>query len=419
MGSVLNLIYDNWNIDENQPLPNGWNSHFEHRHFRGMTGLLHYYNFHDYKWFTIDKVSEFPNEKFYYFVNHITDLFEILKTYNDVPILPEVKSAFKENPNLFIVFINEHEYERKDVIPFLEKMLEKNSMDSSRVYLINNNALTSEHIKDLGSKMLPHSIEYLPTKSSKECVQYETKFVPEKSGHLFLMYNRTPKAHRYALLALLKKMNMLDNVDWSLVMGWYHKRNLRVDGSMINWFFEDILTPEDRVRLSTEIDFLNQIEIKKTSFETERDWFNSQESHGSIDWSKIYEVPSYESTYINIITESAYKTNEIHITEKSFRPFYFNQFPIFVASPHHVKMLRTRYDFDMFDDVINHTYDEVENHRDRMFAIFQEILRLYRNREKIKEFYKNNEERFLENQNKIKQIAKSDKDFKFFKTLKR
>ena len=73
----------------------------------------------------------------------------------------------------------------------------------------------------------------------------------------------------------------------------------------------------------------------------------------------------------------------------------------------------------MFDDVINHTYDEVENHRDRMFAIFQEILRLYRNREKIKEFYKNNEERFLENQNKIKQIAKSDKDFKFFKTLKR
>ena len=90
---------------------------------------------------------------------------------------------------------------------------------------------------------------------------------------------------------------------------------------------------------------------------------------------------SIENSYVNIVTESTFIDSElvVHITEKSFRPFYFYQFPIFVASHHHVKHLKEIYGFDMFEDIINHSYDDLVNHRDRFFEIIKEIKRLNEN----------------------------------------
>ena len=61
---------------------------------------------------------------------------------------------------------------------------------------------------------------------------------------------------------------------------------------------------------------------------------------------------------VNIVTESCYLEDEIHITEKSMKPFYFYQFPLFLASYGHVKHLKERFGFDVFDDILNHSYDE-------------------------------------------------------------
>ena len=53
-------------------------------------------------------------------------------------------------------------------------------------------------------------------------------------------------------------------------------------------------------------------------------------------------LDSYKNSYINIVTESSYKfkENDIHITEKTFKAFYYFQIPIFVAQYNHIKTLR-------------------------------------------------------------------------------
>lgn len=79
--------------------------------------------------------------------------------------------------------------------------------------------------------------------------------------------------------------------------------------------------------------------------------------------------------------------------------------------------LRNRYDFDMFDDVIDHSYDSIENHRDRMIAFVREIIRINNNKESLKQFYIENKDRFVENQNKIKILGQNKKDLNFFKSL--
>jgi hypothetical protein len=71
----------------------------------------------------------------------------------------------------------------------------------------------------------------------------------------------------------------------------------------------------------------------------------------------------------------------------------------------------------MFEDVINHSYDDVVDDRNRLFEIMKEIKRLDENKETIKEFYKNNYDRFEKNKNIIFNILKNADDYRFFRSL--
>ena len=71
----------------------------------------------------------------------------------------------------------------------------------------------------------------------------------------------------------------------------------------------------------------------------------------------------------------------------------------------------------MFEDVINHSYDDVVDDRNRLFEIMKEIKRLDENKETIKEFYKKNYDRFEKNKNIIFNILKNTDDYRFFRSL--
>ena len=143
---------------------------------------------------------------------------------------------------------------------------------------------------------------------------------------------------------------------------------------------------------------------KRSDYEVDEKWFKPNTPEINVEglpvWMRVPEKElTFENSYVNIVTESAYINSDfiVHITEKSFRPFYHYQLPIFVASHHHIGHLKETYGFDMFDDIIDHSYDDVINHRDRLFKIVDEIKRLNGKKEEIKEFYKNNYERFEKN----------------------
>ena len=70
------------------------------------------------------------------------------------------------------------------------------------------------------------------------------------------------------------------------------------------------------------------------------------------------------------------------------KPFYFYQFPLFLSSYQHVKFLKERFGFDMFDDLVNHSYDNEIDNGKRLFMVADEIKRLNENPQLIKDFYK-------------------------------
>jgi hypothetical protein len=88
-----------------------------------------------------------------------------------------------------------------------------------------------------------------------------------------------------------------------------------------------------------------------------------------------------------------------------------------VATKDHKKIMESRYGLDFFDDLINHRYDDEENHQIRFKMVVDEIKRLSLNREKVMSFYRDNKNRFYRNKEIIKQIMNDDTDKIFFNKI--
>ena len=395
MGNILNLVFEDFD-NKNIPLPNGYcldkNLLFL-PHFMGLQNKLF-----EIKYNTLNDVHLFNN--FYFVICHRLPLFDYLSECGNLFISDMLKLQIR-NKNLKVIFIQEHESEERivDTINLLNKLCIHNDLEFSNFYIINNNSELNSY--KLLTKINLHKIEFLAMWSYEVLIQFNPKFVTNKLGKFCLLHNRTPKSHRIILLALLKKYNILENFDWSIIDGW--RKNLTKDG----WYYQydKILSKNQIDDIKEEIDFFDKIDVKKSDYEINTNWF---EDDSKLQFDKCFELSTYENSYINVVTESFFWQDAIHITEKAFKAFYFFQLPIFVSSYGYIKKLKELYGFDMFDDMINHNYDNEPDNEKRMFMIFSELMRLIENKSNIIEFYKNNEHRFISNQNIVKNIKNNN-----------
>jgi len=104
----------------------------------------------------------------------------------------------------------------------------------------------------------------------------------------------------------------------------------------------------------------------------------------------------YRETFVEIISETSCTEKCFNITEKTLNSFYGCNFPIFISSKGTVRTLR-EIGFDMFDDIINHQYDELDNVVDRIFRAITDNLELLSNVERTKNFWISSRERFIKN----------------------
>ena len=413
---TFNIVYDRWSEDNNIYYANLYPSKNLHYRYRIQVGLFRFYDlFNQIRNCNVQEVYENPNENYYYFING-DSMIHHFREETDIPLGHDIKECFYNCKNFNIILLNEHEYEPEIFITFMENLSKTKNYDPERLYILNNNSKLDLYKEKHDIKIQLFSLDFLMKFISRHLVEFgEPNFNTSKEGHFFLCHNRSPKQHRYALLCLLKKHNILDEIDWSLLMGWYHRKEKRHINP--NIYFSDVLTQNEIDNHINEINFFNSIEIKKSRYEEDKTWFDDTTETAEIFWNRVYEQKSYENSYVNIVTESAYLPNEIHITEKSLKPFYFFQFPLFLSTYNHVKYLKERFKFDVFDDIINHDYDNEKDNKKRLKMVFDEIVRLNNKKEELKEFYLLNKQRFIDNKNKVVEISNSNRDNNFFISL--
>ena len=221
------------------------------------------------------------------------------------------------------------------------------------------------------------------------------------------------KPQRLGIYTFFNKENLIDKVDLSL-LGYknFNQQNKGIFHNILDTKLHDewynIASESIKNKISLKSEFENRVIGNKTSKQTYSTALHEIAMNQNL----------YKHGYINIVTESQYEwKNTIHITEKSILPFFFHQIPIIVAPHGHVQSMKDMWNLDFFDDIVNHTYDSIENPILRFRGITEEILRLSKMENEIMDFFKNNQYRFEENKKIIKNIQYSNENKNFWRSL--
>lgn len=422
MEKILNVVYDTFDSG-GKPIPNLINQ-FPNKSIADSWFLvMHYIDDTSYNPKFSQKISTFsdvynnPNEKYYYFINHAGELLSELHKVNNEFFTSQIIECLHKCDNFNVIFLTEHEPDNELGFILVNRYIKSKNINGKQIYIINNNSKLDDYKIQQNSDINVHTIRFVPHSSTKVLFKvggcnYET----EKVGKFFMLFNKSPKLHRYALLTLLKKNGVLNDINWSLVPGW--------DCNAYGDYYNKIFTKEEQKELDEEMLYFYNLKIKVSDFEEKKNWFSEFSeinNEGFPIWMHTPEYPkNYENTYINIITESMFldRENNIHISEKTFKPFFYYQLPLILATHHHIKKVKEKYDLDFFDDIIDHSYDNEPNQRKRLDMFVNEIIRLNQNKDEVKRFYKNNKDRFEKNKQKVLNLLKIvDDDYLFFENL--
>ena len=83
----------------------------------------------------------------------------------------------------------------------------------------------------------------------------------------------------------------------------------------------------------------------------------------------------YNSTAIQVVAETLFETEKIHLTEKTFQPIVAGQPFLTLSAPGTLKLLKY-YGFHTFDHVWDESYDQVVDPEERMKLVINEITKL-------------------------------------------
>lgn len=208
------------------------------------------------------------------------------------------------------------------------------------------------------------------------------------SDYTFLSLNRNARPNRFYLLSLLAGLNLIDR---SMISCMFQQR---VDGlfDLFNWQFTD---SQQHIKelINAGIPKLASI---KLPISDDINIYSKDNTNDNVGNFKNVLTKYYQDTFIEIICETSYTEKCFQITEKTQNSILGCNFPIWISSVGTVKFLRDM-GLDVFDDIIDHSYDLIENPIDRMYAAITLNKELLTDTNKVKELWKTNKNRFLKN----------------------
>lgn len=116
---------------------------------------------------------------------------------------------------------------------------------------------------------------------------------------------------------------------------------------------------------------------------------------------------------LNVVVETGsqgvdWVWKSLFVTEKSFKPFYFRQIPIWCALPGLVAQVRS-FGFDLFDDLIDHSYDIIPDEEERhAHALKQVVAFSQRSLEGCRMLRVHLAERFNANYHRVHQLGEAE-----------
>lgn len=205
-----------------------------------------------------------------------------------------------------------------------------------------------------------------------------------------LTLNGSVRVHRILFLLSLYKNNLLDKLNCSF--RFYDHSD--VDSFQENSFDSMVVELKQNDKITDDdVSLLNEL---KNRIPIEIDKYNLTPSQNSM---------SVFDSVMNIVVENVYgyfccdkKNPSITVTEKTLKPFMTHNIPIFVGLPGTVSFVRSM-GYDVFDDLVDHSYDNEVDELKRMDMIIDEIKKFVDF--DLVSFYNQNKYRFIRNKENV------------------
>lgn len=88
----------------------------------------------------------------------------------------------------------------------------------------------------------------------------------------------------------------------------------------------------------------------------------------------VCNLPAISDSYIHLVTETTI-ISKIFVSEKTWKPIANGQLFLVFGNPGTISYLRDN-GVDVFDDIIDHSYDSIDNWQDRLHAIHRQVRHL-------------------------------------------
>ena len=240
--------------------------------------------------------------------------------------------------------------------------------------IVVHSELNSQEVKELEDEFIPvyvfwHALIsrdwYRHWKHSKNCRPNPLR---AKSNKRFLLYARSWTGSRKYRLRFLEQIidnNLNDSFKhnfFELDDGYYYREYTDIDIADYFPIQSEVSTDYDR---NVRIHHIEEIVMKDDKDKVIIDGNSSAHIHED----------DYNQTAIQVVAETLYETEKIHLTEKTFQPIVAGQPFLTLSAPGTLKLLQY-YGFHTFDHVWDESYDSVTDHDERMKLVVEQITKL-------------------------------------------
>lgn len=240
---------------------------------------------------------------------------------------PNYRFAGEQLDRPTTIVIQDHHYDHSNGYA-LRQLLDASACDKTKHVLVFDHVLRQDEFSDYDCVCLPLLL-------AAECMEFQQQAIPIKwrdRSHAFNFMINKPRPHRQILMDVLLDLE-LENYRHSLC-----------------WSEGYGAIPATDFRFGDER-CLSQ------------GFLNGQHTNAST-YHHLLKDRVFESTAVSLITEPAFYERETIITEKTIMAVWAGTLPIWVGGWHCADVMR-EFGFDVFDDVIDHSYQSLTDPRER------------------------------------------------------
>jgi len=261
-----------------------------------------------------------------------------------------------------IIVVRDHHYNEEDQCFHIQKLLENSTCDPHLHTLLFDHVLIHDDV------LKDYNIILYPTFIAKEGHDFNQQLIEVDWNNRSCIFNfmiNKPRKHRKFLLQLIKRFNL---INYTHSLPWKHN-----DVNSI---------PVTDYKFGTEV--VMDKGIRNGSFK------NAE------TYDKLLKTTVFEPSCISLITEPVFFERESILTEKTIMSVYSGTLPIWVGGWRCADAMRG-FGFDVFDDIVDHSYQDLEDPFDRCYHAIERNLNLLRDFDLVHKFVQNNKSRFEHN----------------------